>query len=654
MSDSPFRILNDQAFLEPVVLRNTGPDGQPKDPALLRRMENPICKECHETYRKKFPGRPFEIVCDGIYDERDFKEIAEQTKLPEEQVRELLDKVYWASKHIQVTDENGDFAPFVARDYQEPVLRCTAKRKVDRLARGTGKTLMGIIEELHVATTNKNYPILVLSPRKSQAQKWYDDLLQQIENDAELSESLQQKKQAPYYVLKFRNGSSISIFTAGSQSGREADVVRSQSPRRVRLEEQDMLTEGDYKAVMPLVRRYKGSEVHGSSTPTGARSIFWSMCTKYPDYREFYAPIYVHPDWSPAMEEACRREARTEVNYKHEFLAEFGDLEQGVFRGVHVDAARRPYLYKDCRQQYGRKYVMGVDWNGQGTGTRIRIVEFDPATKVRRMVSAKTVDGDEFTATQSVNTIRNLNRTWNCDAIYIDAGFGHVQDELLRLAGKSSEHLADRRLLDIKVIDFGATITTNKLVSDRSKSKYLEELELERRTKPFMVEGAVMVFEQGLFEFSDRDDVLDAQLRAYQIKTWSLHGHANTYTAGKEGDHDLDAMMLALLGVEMEFGLFANPMRPPLAHVTHVPGFGQQQALHESEEKAFERRKQAAKVKEVPSRQLPPQGQNEQHRLLYMFQRGLCVAPRGRTVSSVPSRTSFLKKSGSRITKRPL
>ena len=171
-------------------------------------------------------------------------------------------------------------------------------------------------------------------PAKAQAQKWFDEINAIIEADPGLRASLVQTRQQPYYTFRFTTGSTINIFTTGSSSGRDADVIRSQSPRRVRIDEQDLLNPGDYNAILPLLRRYPDSEFHGSSTPTGKRETYYSMCEEFPDYRELHFPIMRHPDFNEEMEKASRREARTELNYMHEFLAEFGELEGGVFKAA--------------------------------------------------------------------------------------------------------------------------------------------------------------------------------------------------------------------------------------------------------------------------------------------------------------------------------
>lgn len=991
-----------EEFLLPVIQRNTGKNGRPAYADILRRMDNPVCKKCHEEYQLKYPGRPFHIVCQGIYDEVDIQKTAEDKHIPEEDVRDILDPIHWASKHIRVTNESGDILPFTPRDYQEGVLSCTARRKVDRMGRGLGKrlnintpiptplgwstmgdlkvgdyvfaadgrptrvsyvspillaydtynvvfsdgsvihadaehlwetidkktrkdrqrypnsenlknqptvittkgildtlevgnkkeknhavrlalpiklpyrklpvapyvlgvwlgagssnvnqltcndpeiieeikwcgfsakklkapfmytiggqpeqrnkkgqyqannslknkldklgvlnnkhipktylrgsihqrlsllqglmdtdgsifengtsaefcnvnkqlaeqvyelicslgmkavltesnetlygrvvglryriqffptlpvfrltrklerqkqavrptvwhryivevrkanpalmrciqvdneehlylvgksfipthnTLLGVIEELHKVTTKKNYEILILCPAKAQAQMWFDQILWQCEQDPELSDTIKAKRQQPYFRIEFQNDSKLSIFTAGSSSGRDADVIRSQSPRRVRLEEQDLLNDGDYKAVMPLLRRYPNSEFHGASTPTGARSQFWSMCRQFSDYREFYEPISVHPGWSVEMEEACRREARTEDVYRHEFLAEFGDLAQGVFKSYYIDLSRVDYIYKQCHYIPKMKYFMGVDWNGQGTGTRIRVVEYDPETKVRRCVETAVVDGPQTTTQDSIDRIRDINRYWHCEDICIDKGFGNVQDEMLRLVGKKSKDLDDKRLMELKVIDFGAEMKTNKLVPNRGNTKYLDKEEDKRRTKPFMVEGAVMVLEQGLFKFSSSDSILDSQFRAYKIKTWSQHGFANTYDAGREGDHDLDAIMLALLGVELKYGLTAVPREQRLAqwaHVTEVGG-GPSDPVADAKRVA-EARERAKEISDVPTRQMPPKEDDTSPKVVLPGKLSHIIIPgraRSGRVSRVPSRTSAFRQ----------
>lgn len=653
--------MTDAEFLATVIKRNNGPDGKPKDPNLLRRMQNPICQACQLNYKKKFPDSPFEVECKGIAGETDFKEMAKKTGLTYEQAREVMDRQFWTEKHMKITNDQGEIVPFKARDYQVPVMQCTAKRKVSRMGRGMGKTVLGIFEELHIAIHNKNYPILVVAPAKSQAKKWYDDILWYANQDPDMAESLVIKQQQPFYYIKFSNGSTISIFTAGSTSGHGAGAIRSQDPRRTRLEEQDGLNEDDYKVLQPIFRRYENSEVHGAGTPTGARSMFWAMCKQFHDHKEFHVPITYHPDWGPEKEATCRNEARTEVNFVHEFLAEFGDQEAGVFKAHFVDACRRPYFYGDIKPAWEsdltiqpKVYFMGVDWNGEGTGTRIRVLEYNPSDHVRKVVASKTVAGEKVTTWDTLYAIRDLNRKWRCEEIYLDYGYGAFQAGMLRDLGKKAEHTQDRKLASVRIIDFGASLKTNHIIPKRGRPKYLKLDEEKRMTKPFMVEGAVMCLERGLFRFAENDEILDLQLRAYRVKTWSQHGYANTYTSGKEGDHDLDAVMLALLGIELKYGLLSETERVGRPAIRSIPLVAQGDAPVRS------------RADQVTSRQPTPDkayGRSTAPRILYASRSSFFISP-GRTSNyasrgQVPSRAIRFVRSmpmadpGRKMTGRP-
>lgn len=635
--------MNDQEFLAPVIKKNTGPDGKIIDPNLMRRMEHPICVACKLAYKKKHPGSPFEIHCKGIAGEQDFKDAANAAKITYEEAREVMDRQFWAERHMKITDDDGNVVQFKARNYQIPVMQCTAAHKVSRMGRGLGKTITGIFEELHIAITNKNYPILVVAPAKSQAKKWFDDILWQANQDPELAEAIISRQQQPFYLLRFSNGSTISIFTAGSTSGHGADAIRSQSPRRTRMEEQDGLNEEDYKVLQPLFHRYNNSEVHGAGTPTGARSMFWAMCKQFKNYKEFHVPITYHPDWGSEREKTCRTEARTEINFVHEFLADFGDPEAGVFKTAFIDASRRPYFYTqqvpykhELEGVTAPRYFMGVDWNGEGTGTRIRVLAYDPDSKIRKVVDKMTVAGEKVTTWDTLDAIRDLNRKWNCEEIYLDYGYGAFQAGMLRDMGKTAKNPIDQKLEKVHLIDFGASLKTNKIIPKRGHQKFVKLEEEKRMTKPFMVEGAVMCLEQGLFNFAEDDDILDLQLRAYRVKTWSLHGYANTYDSGDVGDHDLDATMLALLGIELKYGLISETGRTYKPAIRRVPVVVQSDSAVRSRAETVNDRQ--------PTKS--PYNNNTSPRMVRMFRNSMIVIPgqKSQTRTSIPSRTSRLMR----------
>ena len=653
----------DQSFLKNVIARDRNPDGT--DKGIVRQMQNDICRKCHAEYKVKYPSRPFNIKCRGINDETFFlQKQAQMAQLDEEmtleQIRDIYDPVYWAEKNIVVKNADGDYVPIPLRWFQKETLACTATRKVDRWGRGMGKTQAGVSEELHMALTRKKLEIMIVCPQQTQAELWYMEILCQIENSPTLAGILAQQKQSPYYFLRFNNGSIIKIFTAGSGSGKKGGSTRGQNPRRIRLDEQDFLAEADYDAIMPLFRRFKELTFHGSSTPTGLRGMYYNMCQKFDEYREFFHPITDHPDWTEDKRETYILEAKTMDRFIHEFLAEFGDPTSGVFKAYFVDKAMMFHRHKAILPEPSKRYVMGVDWNGGGTGTRIYVVEYDTVTRKRRTVDHSVIDDPKSTTAMSIAEIKRLNKKWMCNYIYTDAGFGFAQDELLKAEGQlaGTTDLQTAKMKDIKVIDFGGSLEFNKLVPNRTigETKYKDQdEEIERRTKPFMVEGAVMAFEQEMVEISSEDDkVLEEQIRGYRVKTWSSHGVPASYeTDAESGDHDLDAWMLAMLGVEIEYGLFRTQAAVRrLAQIVHVSGWGlgpsssamPSSSLPSTNPAPEETKSGLARRSGVPSR-TPAQGA-PQNRVLHNGRGAQLVAPgpSSRVQSSgggrVPSRTS--------------
>jgi hypothetical protein len=606
-----------------------------------RIQKHSTCLRCIADYQKKYPGQPFKIKCEGIWEDDDITQLVAavnsdlqpgEEPMTFEEAKENKQPSYWGERHIKLTNDDGQHVPFKARYYQVDILDCTAFRKVDRTGRGMGKTTLGIIEELHKAITRRNIEILVVTPAKAQAQKWFSDIKAHIHADPELSAALAgTPKQAPYFEFRFRNGSNIRLFCTGASSG---ENIRTQTPRRTRMDEQDYLAEDDYGAIQPFFRRYKNSEVHGSSTPTGSRGMYYKMCKKLADYKEFHFPITCHPDWSAEMEEGCRAEARTELVFLHEYMAEFGELQSGVFKPEYIDLALQDYRYSQFERTKKDewKYYIGVDWNGQGTGTKIRVVGYHPQTKMRRIVDHETVDK---TTMASLDAIRKMNKKWKAEEIYIDAGYGHVQDELLRLIGLNAEDDDDKRLLNIKTIDFGATIETNKLVPNRDKLLYIndDENEMSRRTKPFLVEGMQMIVEQGKFQLSRHDTILEEQMRAYRVKNYSQHGWANTYEAGKNneiGDHDLDATMLACLAIELAWGLFyEHRQQHRLASgMEFIPGFGVPQSEAVGDSPSAQLVKTARmNAANIPFRDSSSQDQQLEARVAWLGKRSFMVSP---------------------------
>ena len=126
------------------------------------------------------------------------------------------DPVLWAKAFVRVSDPiTKKIGPWIARDYQEEMLRDKSLRKVYRCGRRTGKTETMVIEGLHPTLTRKNFRVLYITPYENQVNLIFMRI-REIINDSPLIKA--EVVRSPY-MIEFKNGSSIMGFTTGAASG---------------------------------------------------------------------------------------------------------------------------------------------------------------------------------------------------------------------------------------------------------------------------------------------------------------------------------------------------------------------------------------------------------------------------------------------------
>ena len=537
------------------------------------RRLHPYCQECKKATEAQGKNWRRTISrCQGIYSSEDFNYAANTTGMPVQEIRELMDPGEWIKNHLMTPD-----APYW---YQDRGLRCTSIRKALRWGRRTGKTEMMAAFLLYAAFTNAGVKILCVTPMKPHAKEILDRLNKFLDVSSDLKSEVTRQVQQPYYETVFANGSRIRLFIGGTTSGKNAGAqIRGQEADIMFIDEMDYLDDDATTAILPILSDPKRQEnpvtLIVSSTPTGREDLFFKMCHDG-QYKEFHFPSQCRPDWDDDKEAEARNLAKTEAGYQHEYLAEWGTKEDGVFRRKDIIRAAQPYRYhsdpgfhetKDWPEMkpfpHHWKYIMGVDWHGPGNGTRISIVGYDFTRNKWMIVYREAVSVDEFSYHFSVDRVVQLNRLWKCHAIYIDAGHGQMQDETLRGIGRAANlaqirgqdyNSADLILADhLHKIDFGSKLTYYAMEEGR-------RIKQEVPTKNYMVENFQRFFENDDFWFSKADQDLREQLMGYSTKGETTHGHATYKPDPSSGDHDLDATMLALFGFAQEFDpMFKKP-----------------------------------------------------------------------------------------------
>jgi len=554
---------------------------------------HPACIRCKETNTLKrdlvdddgnveMRKGHWPIDCSGI--PLDYKELLETrignpellSKFTEEENELLLqglDPTRWAKRWL--LQEKGGWktrgaTPFNmdkyqldedAKEYQEIMLKCTARRKVFRMGRRTGKTEAIAVRILHSMVTwaHGNCKVLLVCPYRSQIDLVFKRIRELIHSSATLQNSIRRQVSNPYHEIELFNGSYIRGFSAGTNSGSNASSVRGQAADIIVMDEMDYLNPGDIDSITAILMDHQETQLWASSTPTGRRDKFFEFCHA-PEFKQFYFPSMANPNWNDSMEREFRR-ISTKSGYIHEVLADFGEEDIGVFKKTDIDTAIQlgtNYSYAEMIPNTRWAYSIGVDWNPV-KGTEIVVVGARRPTEdmgdVRfRVVATHTIEKQEFTEMAANEAIIALNRQWNPLAIYLDYGGGGVNHlEQLRMFSKGKDtKTADGRIrLITKVIDFGKSIEIFDPWSKQSTKKPM---------KPVMVENAVRKMEQHRIELSSHDNVLTAQMQNYIIQKVTVTGRP-VYGMSNElvGDHRLDAFMLAMLAFQMEATEFGKP-----------------------------------------------------------------------------------------------
>lgn len=474
-----------------------------------------------------------------------------------EEYQELLmiaDPVTWAYSKFADDAGNG----WRARWYQEEIMSCTALKKVVRAGRRCGKTEAICVIMLWMTQTNNDYSVLVICPFEAQVNLIWDKLEHFINQCPEVQRSIRRSTKSPEHRLEFNNGSKIIGFSSGAQSSARSDKVRGQDAHYIVLDEADYLAASDVEAILAILASHPNCGLWASSTPVGWHMKFYQWCVqKDLGFKEFHFVSQESPSWGEKAEHFFRTNYDA-VTFDHEFLAEFGIQEAGVFRNDLIDKSIMDYQLPRPKTGPGTRVVIGVDWNGQDVGCHIVVVEAVQSTKGLKylLLEKAIIKGAEFTQHASVAKIMELDEQYGADFIYVDHGYGEVQVEMLLMAGKN--YPKSRLHKKTKAYAMGGRIEIRDPLTNQM---------IKKAAKPFLVNNCARSLEQGLLVLPQSEDTqvlvesvegqetrqhagIIQQMRNFSIERYSSTG-LPTYSQGE--DHTLTAFMLAITGFILEF-----------------------------------------------------------------------------------------------------
>lgn len=324
----------------------------------------------------------------------------------------------------------------------------------DIITHNTGKTETMIVEGLHKVCTNKNFRILYVTPYENQVNLIFMRMREIIQDSPLIKNDVVRMKNSPY-MIEFKNGSTIMGFTTGASSGQGAASVRGQRADWIFLDEIDYMAENDFSTVAMIAGERSDIGITASSTPTGKRGTFYRMCTdKSFGYSHHYHPSMHNPNWNQQMEDQFRAEL-TQSQYDHEILAIFGTEEAGVFDKNKLDKALtfKYYTYDKLTENDKRKielsggnypdeYIydrnnlppynpfrcMGVDFDKYQASSSIIILDFDVDIRKFKVIKRIEVPRGEYTLDNAVKMIIELNDIYKPSWIYVDRGYGKINN----------------------------------------------------------------------------------------------------------------------------------------------------------------------------------------------------------------------------------
>lgn len=464
------------------------------------------------------------------------------------------DPVTWAHKFLGIT----------LRAYQIMILRWPNNRKVLRAGRRLGKTVTMSVFLLHYSYTHKNGRSVVVAPMKTQVELIYNEMLRWARQNEVVVNSISRNITSPQFLIEFSNGSTIRFFTSGMRSGGRSDVVRGQEAHVIVLDELDYMHADDLNALYAMLQKTAEGQVDkillGASTPTGRREHFWQWC-RSSRFKEFWYPSYVNPFFEKEVEDEFR-EVLTEMVYRHEIEADFGEDAEGVYPRKYIDLAfssgrfianiddspekimtKSDWHYRPEPVSARSDYIFGVDWDKYGAGTNIVVLEIcnNAYEDIRaagrlRIAYRQEIPKDEYTLTNAVQRIIELNERFNPKHIYVDRGFGEVQVELLHKWGV--EHPSSNLKTRVKGISFAEMF--------EMRDPFTKEL-VKKEIKPFMVDNLRQLLEKEQIIFPSSDEDLYQQLTSYVVVRHTGAGRPVFEAAGTAEDHIHDALILACL-----------------------------------------------------------------------------------------------------------
>lgn len=212
--------------------------------------------------------------------------------------------------------------------WQRALLTSEWERALLNCCRQSGKTTASAALALETALSGSDRLVLILAPARRQSKEFLRNA-RQLHRDATPEVEVEQRSELR---LRFENESRIIALPGkeGTVRGYTADLVIADEAARV--------PDSAYVATRPMLA-VSGGRFVGLSTPAGQRGWFF---TAWEDPSQEWERVKVTGHDCPRMTEEFLQQERREMGeweFRNEYLCEFQDTEDQLFRTEDIQAA---------------------------------------------------------------------------------------------------------------------------------------------------------------------------------------------------------------------------------------------------------------------------------------------------------------------------
>lgn len=249
-------------------------------------------------------------------------EYSELQKL--EYIKCMRDVVYFTRKYVKIISIDDGLVPFDLYDFQEELLGLYQKNRfvISMQCRQSGKTATTAAYLLHYATFNTAKTIAILANKATQAR----EILSRVQLSYEGLPFFLKQGVITYNKGSTKFGNLSEIFCGASSSS----SIRGRSISLLYIDECAFLR-GDmefYESTYPTISSGKESRIIVTSTPNGARGLFYKLWSESVDGINMFEHMCVPWNLVPGRDEAWKKEQIANTSSE-----QFGQEHGLIFRG---------------------------------------------------------------------------------------------------------------------------------------------------------------------------------------------------------------------------------------------------------------------------------------------------------------------------------